>query len=563
MLDSSLFLVCSDPNIWVFDHLFSDVLIGHINMLCDTTQVSEVHQEARGHRQRRSVRGWPLRPEAQTQEFFDVISRLVGVRLTEEFQSAMVTEVRGENQKLHIDGVELSDVERRYQQCDFLDETKQSVLEMHTAAVVPTLSVVVYFNDVGAIHFPQASSGEGLLIQGRRGRVVVIENYLDTARPHHNASAMHYGTYFEDAPKRLVTMGVLANSTPSQREAPPRGLLYCPATLDAVFTLHDAYAGMRDGYHEHHREKEEKKKLIVSISVSREGDELHAVGTDVGGTELCDVPFEMTKTEADLVRAMKNKVERDDSYELEFLAPDGEVMTNNSRQLSSIPSLLDEVLRVLMSDSVVRLTVDGKIDYIKGAWQFVISVDRWVLGTVVLEISGGAFPTVSELRFSIENRWALSGNFVLVSTRGESLEGVNRLENLFAGPQTVDLALFSEDRLCMTFEVQGLAHEAFLEHPDRLAQLRSVVSEHVGFETAVEVQGTRLRVRRLTLVTAVVFAGKASKRTLLEYTMYKTKESFQEAMSNGLKGLGWACDGQKLIVSFGTVTFVRAVPGTA
>lgn len=562
MLDSSLFLVCSDPNIWVFDHLFSDVLIGHVNTLCDTTQVSEVHQEARGHRQRRSVRGWPLRPEAQTQEFFDVISRLVGVRLTEEFQSAMLTEVRGENQKPHMDGVELSDVERRYQQCDFLDETKQSVLDMHTVAVVPTLSVVVYFNDVGAIHFPQASSGEGVLIQGRRGRVVVIENYLDTARPHHNASAMHYGTYFEDAPKRLVTMGVLANSTPSQKKTPPYGLLYCPATLDAVFTLHDAHANMREYYDKQDREK--KEKLIVSMSVSREGDELHAVGTDVGGTKLCDVPFELTTTEADLVHTMKSMLKRDDRYELEFLAPGGEVMSDKTRQVSSIPSFLDEVLGVLVSDSVVRLMVDGKIDYIKAAWQFVISVDRWVLGTVVLEISGGAFPTMSELRVSIRNRWAPSGNFVLVSTRGESLEGVDRLEGLFAGPQTMDLAVFSEDRLCITFEVQGLAHEAFLEHPDRLAQLRSVVSEHVGFETAVDVQkGTRLSETKLTLVTAVVFAGRASKRTKFEYMMYKTKELFQEAMLNGLQDLGWACDGRKLFVSFGTVEVVHAASGTS
>merc|ERR1719433_1135015 len=86
-------------------------------------------------------------------------------------------------------------------------------------------------NDVGGIHFPMAKDRQGLYIKAKAGRILMGENYIDSERPACNPLSQHYGTYLTDRPKRLATIGVLANNTPAAEDPAPAGFIYCPGML--------------------------------------------------------------------------------------------------------------------------------------------------------------------------------------------------------------------------------------------------------------------------------------------------------------------------------------------
>ena len=54
---------------------------------------------------------------------------------------------------------------------DFLDLTRQSTSPINPRRVVPTISVVVYFNSVGGLQFPHSADKLGT-IAAKRGRIV-------------------------------------------------------------------------------------------------------------------------------------------------------------------------------------------------------------------------------------------------------------------------------------------------------------------------------------------------------------------------------------------------------
>ena len=95
---------------------------------------------------------------------------------------------------------------------------------------------------MGGIRFPYADGMQ--TIAGKRGRMIFFENYKDEARPLHATSATHYGIYFEQVPKRLLVMGVLANKTPSMDRSaePTKGLIYGAGTeRDPLFHDNPSY----------------------------------------------------------------------------------------------------------------------------------------------------------------------------------------------------------------------------------------------------------------------------------------------------------------------------------
>merc|ERR1712187_736721 len=105
---------------------------------------------------------------------------------------------------------------------DQIDMTKQSHVTPHD--VVPTISFVIYFNDVGGLVFPNADQS----IESKRGRIVMFENYNDKHRPAHDTSSAHYGVYHSHEPKRYATMGILADETLVERHDFNGGeVLYC------------------------------------------------------------------------------------------------------------------------------------------------------------------------------------------------------------------------------------------------------------------------------------------------------------------------------------------------
>ena len=174
----------------------------------------------------------------------------------------------------------------------------------------------------------------------------MFEKYVDAARPQHNPSAMHYGTYFPDVSKRLVTLGVLANRTPSMGQATPCGLLYCPATLDTLIGhACEMYAHFASLQRERERgacakvpEKEPQKELFMCLTMQgQERNCLCAEGTNLAGELMCtNDRFDWKTTSEDLCRMVKSKVCPDDKYCVRVLAPGGEHI--ESGDLTAFPS---------------------------------------------------------------------------------------------------------------------------------------------------------------------------------------------------------------------------------
>lgn len=331
-MDVSPYLVSSSPNIWVFDHLLSDRVLKHINNICDTTPVTEFRQKVLGNRTRLS-RSWSFDIDGHTQELFEVIELISRVSCVEHFNSLLVTDVRGDSQVEHIDHISLDHLARRYEKLNFIDMKKQSESNNSAGFIVPTFSLAFYLNDVGGVYFPHAADYQGLEIEGKPGRIIMWQNYIDGERPHHNQLAQHYGIYFQDRPKRLVTMGVLANDTPAMDRDAPTGLIYCPGMLDKS-VRHD---GCHVGGHLHTGGSSEpaqpppppKPDLVLTLSATLQDDTWHIFATNVGGDNVCELKIksvEKYNNFSKIIRAIEEKVNTPKKYEVKLVSPDGKIM---------------------------------------------------------------------------------------------------------------------------------------------------------------------------------------------------------------------------------------------
>jgi len=194
----------------------------------------------------------------QAAELFDVVQSIAGVQEAHQCRKALVSEVSGGKQDAHVDHVDFSDLSRRYgKQLDFLDLGKQSISGRSCGSgIVPTFSIVLYFNNVGGITFPYADIPNNT-IAGRRGRIIMFQNYIDCHRPMHNPLCSHYGSYFEHTPKRIMTLGILANSTSEHLHD---GLIYCPGTADQPLA-HDEFSAYMEDEWAKENEEEERRRL--------------------------------------------------------------------------------------------------------------------------------------------------------------------------------------------------------------------------------------------------------------------------------------------------------------
>lgn len=263
----------------------------------------------------------------QFQELFETISDICGLEgAVPQHRNFMVTEVFGRGQDAHVDHTNIDDVAAG-QPIDFLDLTRQSPSRSNQRRVVPTLSIVLYFNAVGGIRFPYADGMN--TIAGKRGRMIIFENYQDECRPSHQKSAEHYGIYFETLPKRLLVMGVLANKTPamSQTAESTKGLIYCAGTeRDPLFHDNPSY----DCYRRRPRRPEPepvKEDLIVSLEVSFNKKDCSVIGRSVGGEELCQVQCSKEETMAFLTIEIQGEVDPDNKRNVLLCSMDGQLLT--------------------------------------------------------------------------------------------------------------------------------------------------------------------------------------------------------------------------------------------
>lgn len=220
------------PHVWVMDEAVHESMLDHVDKAFATDGRSTTTKEEY-HGRPLTSRSIEFEMDDTSKPFFEMIARCWGLRLEEPFKKFMVSDIWGAGQSAHVDHINLDDLESR--NWTFLDLGLQSSDPRNPKKVVPAVTVVVYFNSVGGICFPNAPEEVGT-IAAKRGRVVMFENYLeDCQRPTHNPAAAHYGLYFQDKPKRILVMGILANQTPqfspgSEPKALTRSLLYCAGT---------------------------------------------------------------------------------------------------------------------------------------------------------------------------------------------------------------------------------------------------------------------------------------------------------------------------------------------
>lgn len=96
---------------------------------------------------------------------------------------------------------------------DYLAKTVNASLlhdmgEEGSGFVVPRVSFVINFSDVGGLLFPNAKTQK--FVPAKKGRVVMFENYVNGGADV-DPTAEHYGVYDERDGKRVATGGVLYN----------------------------------------------------------------------------------------------------------------------------------------------------------------------------------------------------------------------------------------------------------------------------------------------------------------------------------------------------------------
>ena len=195
-------------------------------------------------------------------EFTRLLGELSGADLTDASGCVVVAEIEGRDQKAHMDSFDirnlsdphLSTVDRaRFGSPPNMPKWAVSTPPNY---VMPTLSFVIYFNDVGGCTFPHADMANKT-IRGQRGRIIMFGNYIDSQRPSHDTTAMHFGTY-EGGRKRVMTLGVLSNRMPGkllhsgQDDEPVGGLLYT--------------ANKHQG---HHQQPDPPRKISISIHIEK------------------------------------------------------------------------------------------------------------------------------------------------------------------------------------------------------------------------------------------------------------------------------------------------------
>ncbi|CAE7345387.1 unnamed protein product [Symbiodinium natans] len=222
--------ISSQPHVWVVDGAVSESFLSLVDDKL-TTSEGTVKSELRNGKSITS-RSVEFQVDDTSRHLFETVAGFWGLNPEQPCESFVVSDICGEGQSPHVDHINLDDLAGC--ELDFLDLGRQSASAVNPRRVVPTISVVVYFNSVGGIRFPHAD--ELGTIAAKRGRIVMFQNYIDDQRPCHDSLAAHHGLYLDSLPKRILVMGILANETPSffpngpAAASPTRSLIYCPGT---------------------------------------------------------------------------------------------------------------------------------------------------------------------------------------------------------------------------------------------------------------------------------------------------------------------------------------------
>eukprot|EP00928_Gymnodinium_smaydae_P040112 TRINITY_DN27260_c0_g1_i1.p1 TRINITY_DN27260_c0_g1~~TRINITY_DN27260_c0_g1_i1.p1 ORF type:complete len:561 (-),score=95.99 TRINITY_DN27260_c0_g1_i1:272-1954(-) len=216
-------LVCSDPPIWVFDGLLSEKLLDHVDASFEGLEWRSMNG--------REVRILEHEVDEVTAELPRTLCEISHIDEISPCQKVWIMDVQGRDQGAHMDGWEVAKSREAMKQLDLSKCSVQNHQGFST--IIPTLSFVIYFNDVGGCTFPKAAM-EQASIPAKRGRILMFQNYKDADRPAHNPAAVHFGVYGA-SPKRVMTAGVMSSETPVGLQSSPfggpsktKGFLYAP-----------------------------------------------------------------------------------------------------------------------------------------------------------------------------------------------------------------------------------------------------------------------------------------------------------------------------------------------
>mmetsp|Transcript_21563 Transcript_21563/g.50263 ORF Transcript_21563/g.50263 Transcript_21563/m.50263 type:complete len:377 (-) Transcript_21563:62-1192(-) len=333
-MPASLQLVSSDPKVWVLDDAMSPKFLDVVDAAFQCRDRGQKAVQKQGGRVL-MTRNIHFEVEELSCELFQTISSVCGLKeAVPQHPHFLVTEVCGQRQVAHVDHVNLDSIAAgRF--ADFLDLTRQSSSGSNPRSVVPTVSIILYFNAVGGVRFPSAQGAD--LIAGKRGRMILFENYDDGCRPSHKSSSTHYGVYFETLPKRVLVMGVLANETPPMNKVaePTRGLIYCAGTgRDPLF--HGNYPSHDDERTPTPPKPAPKPDLIVSLEATLDAQTCLVVGRSMAGTDLCRVQCSKHNTLGFLRDEVRRAVDPGNSSNVVLCNVEGGLLTSeyNRRKLS-------------------------------------------------------------------------------------------------------------------------------------------------------------------------------------------------------------------------------------
>ena len=111
--------------------------------------------------------------DEQSREVFETIAGFWGLSHEQPRDKYVVSDICGEGQSPHVDHINLEDLADY--NLDFLDLESQSSPPQNSRRVVPTISVILYFNAVGGIRFPHAQDCG--TIAAERGRIATTASF--------------------------------------------------------------------------------------------------------------------------------------------------------------------------------------------------------------------------------------------------------------------------------------------------------------------------------------------------------------------------------------------------
>ncbi|CAE6967980.1 unnamed protein product [Symbiodinium sp. CCMP2456] len=134
------------PHVWVMDEAVPQSLLDHVDQAFATDSRSTTTKEEY-HGRPLTSRSIEFEMDETARPFFEMIAHCWGLSFEEPFNKFMVSDICGAGQSAHVDHINLDDLDGR--NWKFLDLGLQSSEPRNPRKVVPTVTVVVYFNSVG------------------------------------------------------------------------------------------------------------------------------------------------------------------------------------------------------------------------------------------------------------------------------------------------------------------------------------------------------------------------------------------------------------------------------